>query len=303
MTSRKTTSRKTGDGRRETKLPVRLPSTVYRLPALVFFLVSATAASQTSGAQIVRQPKPVYPEGASKGLRQGNVNLIGRIDTKGRVQDLRYVGSTLEVFIDSALAAVKTWEFRPAMSGGKPIEIAANLALRFRLQGDKHGEIPSPMLGDLAVFPADAAGRSTAPDGFPVHRGADRKIRVEAVLDVAPDAKPRTFPITVEALSPLGNKVVVFQQNVSVKPKAAEAKIQFSAPVASNWDDGVWLLRFVVDKTEAGGGQFWLAVDPENYRFVLPGKELVTAGEKPAPPSKSAPPRRAPTKTRKTKTT
>jgi hypothetical protein len=237
-------------------------------------------------------------------LRQGNVNLIGRIDTKGRVQDLRYVGSTLEVFINSALAAVKTWEFRPAMSGGKPIEIAANLALRFRLQGDKHGEILSPMLGDLAVFPADAAGKSTAPDGFPVHRGADRKIRVEAVLDIAPDNKPRTFPVTVEALSPLGNKVVVFQQNVSVKPKAAEAKIQFSAPVASNWDDGVWLLRFVVDKTEAGGGQFWLAVDPENYRFVLPGKEMVPAGEKPATPSKSAPPRRAPTpKPRKTKTT
>lgn len=289
------------NGKRKTRKPSFL------FPVLVFPLLAAAsaAAAQTTGAQILRQPKPVYPEGASKGLRQGNVNLIGRIDTKGRVQDLRYVGSTLELFIDSAVAAVKAWEFRPAMSGGKPIEIAANLALRFRLQGEKHGEISSPMLGDLAVFPAGAAGKSTAPDGFPVHRGADPKIRVEAVLDVAPDAKPRTFPVTVEALSPLGNKVVVFQQNVSVKPKAAEAKIQFSTPVASNWDDGVWLLRFVVDKTEAGGGQFWLAVDPENYRFVLPGKPLVAAGEKPAPPSKSAPPPHAPTpaKPRKTKTT
>ncbi len=275
------------------------------LPALAFFLFSAAAAAQTAtGAQIIRQPKPVYPEGANKGLRQGNVNLIGRIDTTGRVRDLRYVGSTLEVFIASAVAAVGAWEFRPATSGGKPVEIAANLALRFRLQGDKRGEIPSPMVGDLAVFPADAAGKPTAPDGFPVHRGADRKIRVEAVLDVAPDEKPRTLPVTVEALSPLGNKVVVFQQNVSVKPKAGEAKIQFSTPVASNWDDGVWLLRFVVDKTEAGGGQFWLAVDPENYRFVLPGKPLVASGEKPAPPSGSAPPRRAPTpvKPKKAKT-
>lgn len=292
-------SRKTEDGKRKTRNPSLL------FPVLVFPLIAAAsaAAAQATGAQILRQPKPVYPEGASRGLRQGNVNLIGRIDTKGRVQDLRYVGSTLEVFIGSAVAAVKAWEFRPAMSGGKPIEIAANLALRFRLQGEKRGEIASPMIGDLAVFPADAAGKSTAPDGFPVHRGADPKIRVEAVLDVAPDAKPRTFPVTVEALSPLGNKVVVFQQNTSVKPKAGEAKIQFSTPVASNWDDGVWLLRFVVDKTEAGGGQFWLAVDPENYRFVLPGKPLVAAGEKPAPPSKSAPPPRAPTKTRKTKPT
>jgi TonB family protein len=273
------------------------------LPAFALFLFSTAAAAQTTGAQILRQPKPVYPEGASKGLRQGNVNLIGRIDTNGRVQDLRYVGSTLAVFIDPAVAAVKAWEFRPAMSGGKPIEIAANLALRFRLQGEKRGEITSPIVGDLAVFPADAAGKSTAPDGFPVHRGADPRIRVEAVLDVAPDAKPRTFPVTVEALSPLGTKAVVFQQNVSVKPKAGEAKIQFSTPVASNWDDGVWLLRFVVDKTEAGGGQFWLAVDPENYRFVLPGKALAAAGEKPATSSGPAPPPRAPTRTRKPKTT
>jgi TonB family protein len=299
------TSRKTGDGKRETKIFIRLPPAAYRLQALALFLVSTAAAAQTTGAQVLRQPKPVYPEAASKGLRQGNVNLIGRIDTKGRVQDLRYVGSTLEAFVEPAVAAVKTWEFRPAMSGGKPIEIAANLALRFRLQGEKRGEISGPILGDLAVFPADAAGKGTAPEGFPVHRGADPRIRVEAVLDVAPDAKPRTFPVTVEALSPLGSKVVVFQQNLSVKPKAGEAKIQFSTPVASNWDDGVWLLRFVVDKTEAGGGQFWLAVDPENYRFVLPGKALVAAGEKPAPSSKSAPSRRAPTpaKTGKTKTT
>jgi TonB family protein len=294
-------SRETEIGKRKTRNHSLL------FPVLVFPLLAAAsaAAAQTTGAQVVRQPKPVYPEGASKGLRQGNVNLIGRIDTKGRVQDLRYVGSTLEVFIDSAAAAVRAWEFRPAVSGGKPIEIAANFALRFRLQGEKHGEISSPMIGDLAVFPADAAGKSTAPDGFPVHRGADPKIRVEAVLDVTPEAKPRTLPVIVEALSPLGNKIVVFQQNVSIKPKTTEARIQFSTPVASNWDDGVWLLRFVVDKTEAGGGQFWLAVDPENYRFVLPGKELVAAGEKPAPPSKSSPPRRAPTpaKTGKTKTT
>jgi hypothetical protein len=136
-----------------------------------------------------------------------------------------------------------------------------------------------------------------------VHRGADPRIRVEAVLDVAPDAKPRTLPVTVEALSPLGNKAVVFQQNISVQPKGGEAKIQFSTPVPSSWDDGVWLLRFVVDKTEAGGGQFWLAVDPENYRFVLPGKALVAPGEKPATSSGPAPPPRAPTRTRKTKTT
>ena len=29
--------------------------------------------------------------------------------------------------------------------------------------------------------------------------------------------------------------------------------------------------------TEAGGGQFWLAVDPEHYQFVLPGQAIKSA--------------------------
>ena len=116
---------------------------------------------------MLRQPKPVYPEGASQGQRQGNVNLIGRIDAKGKVQDIRLVGATLEAFIDPAVAAVNAWELKPATRGGKPVEIAANIALRYRLEGAKNGVIPSPMLGDLAVFPADIKGKITAPDGFP----------------------------------------------------------------------------------------------------------------------------------------
>ena len=271
----------------------RLPSPVFRLPALVTLLVSAAALAQTTGAQLLKQPKPVYPEGASKGLRQGNVNLIGRIDTKGKVTDLRYVGSTLEIFIEPAVAAVNGWEFRPATRGGKPVEIAANIALRFRLQGEKHGEIASPMIGDLAVFPADASGRNTGLDGFPIRRGTDKKMRVEAVLDVSPEAKARSLPVTVEAISPIGNKTVMYQGTVQVKPKASEVKIPFTVPVGIDWEDGVWLLRFVADKAEAGGGQFWVAVDPEHYQFVLPGRPLSAAAEKPAvtAPSKSSPPR------------
>lgn len=251
-----------------------------RSSAVLFFFVAAAAASaQTTGAQLVKQPKPVYPEAASKGLRQGNVNLIGRIDTAGKVKDLRYVGSTLEIFLEPAVAAVNGWEFRPATRGGKPVEIAANIALRFRLQGENHGEIASPMIGDLAVYPADATGRASGPEGFPIRRGTDKKMHVEAVLDVSPDPKSRTLPLTVEAISPIGNKTAVYQASLQVKPKASEVKIPFTVPVGIDWEDGVWLLRFVADKTEAGGGQFWVAVDPEHYQFVLPGKPLIVAAK------------------------
>jgi TonB family protein len=279
-----------------------------RLAALVLLLLGsswAAAPGQTTGAVITKQTKPVYPEIASKGLRQGNVNLIGRIDAKGRVQDLRYVGSTIEAFIEPAVAAVNSWEFKPATRGGKPVEIAANIALRFRLEGDKHGEISSPILGDLSVFPADSTGRAVAPDGFPIRRATDPKMRVETVLDVSPEGKPRSVPVRVEAISPIGKKIVVFEQSVPVKAKATDVKIPFTVTVDPDWEDGVWLLRFVVDKAEAGGGQFWVAVDPEHYSFVLPGRPLTAAAEKgkrAAPAGSSAPAPARPTATpRKTR--
>jgi TonB family protein len=269
--------------------------------AALLFLAAAVAGAQSVGARLLKQPKPVYPENASKGLRQGNVNLIGKIDTKGRVRDVRFVAATLVAFVEPAVTAVGGWEFRPATRDGKPIEIAANIALRFRLDGDKRGEMPTPILGDLAVFPADASGKSTGPEGFPVKRGSDPKIRVEAVLDVSPGEKASSLPVSAEAMSPKGRKLVLFQQNVAVKAKAAEVKIPFAAAVGNDWEDGVWLLRFKVNQTDAGGGQFWLAGDPEHTVFNLPGSAIPfpqapAAGSPPAkPPRKgAAAPRRTP---------
>ena len=267
-----------------------------RLCVLALFLTASAALGQNTGAQLVKQPKPVYPDGASKGLRQGNVNLIGRIDTKGKVRDLRYVGSTIEVFIEPAVAAVNGWEFRPATKGGRPVEIAANIALRFRLEGEKRGELSSPIIGDLSVYPADGTGRAIAPDGFPIRRGTDPKIRVEAVLDVSPDPRQRTLPVKVEAISPIGKKVLVFDQSLSVKPKAADVKMSFTTSAEPDWEDGVWLLRFIVENTEAGGGQFWVAVDPDHYQFVLPGRPLQVAGQPQAAPK----PTPVPSKKKKT---
>jgi TonB family protein len=260
-----------------------------RLLGLAAFLVASAALGQNIGAQLLKQPKPEYPEGPSKGLRQGNVNLMGRIDAKGRVQDLRYVGSTLEAFIAPAVAAVQKWEFKPATHNGKPVEVAANIALRFRLEGDKRGELSSPIIGDLSVYPADASGRAIAPDGFPIRRGTDPKIRVEAVLDVNPDPRPRTIPVRVEAISPIGKKILVFDQTLSVKPKASDVKVSFTANADPDWEDGVWLLRFVAENSEAGGGQFWAAVDPDHYQFVLPGKLLGVTSQAAAPANAPAP--------------
>src|SRR5689334_23947657 len=162
--------------------------------AVVFVLVGAGAAPLLGADRAVERTHyqaPVYPDDLLKEQRQGNVLLTGRIDAQGKLGDLRVLAATDQGFIKPAAEAVRAWQFRPAMRDGRPVEIFANIGVRFRLQGDHRGIIPAPILGDLSVFPADDAGHATAPDGFPVRRGRDRSLRAEAQLDLPPNVNAR----------------------------------------------------------------------------------------------------------------
>jgi TonB family protein len=194
--------------------------------------------------------------------------LIGRIDREGNVQNLRMISASFQGFIEPALAAVRAWRFKPATRDGKPIDIAANVGVRFRLKSDKRGVIPQPILGDLPVFPADTSGNRSAPEGFPVRLGLDPKVRAEAVLDVGPQPKPRTIRVRVEATSPAGKPYILFERPVRVAAKATEVRIPVVASVGADWPEGVWILRYLVDGKDAGGGQFWLARDPSRFDFA-----------------------------------
>jgi TonB family protein len=257
----------------------RFPFSAFSFPARllvsVLFACAPPVVAQTKGAELVRQPKPVYPETLSKALRQGNVLLIGRIDTAGKVQDTKVVATSHPDFVQPALAAVRDWQFRPATRDGKPVQIAANIALRFRLDGDTRGQIPRPTLGDLAVFPADRSGNRAAPEGFPIRRGLDARMRAEAVLDVTPSDKPHAYAVQVYALSPSGRRVNLSQASVTAAARAPEIKIPLAAAVGPDWEDGIWLLRYSVDGSDAGGGQFWLAKDPGTFDFVSALKKRI----------------------------
>jgi TonB family protein len=233
-------------------------------------LASASATAQTRGATRTKYTPPVYPEDPAKKDLQGNVLLIGRIDAKGNVVDLRLVAATHQDFVAPAIEAVRAWRFEPALRDGKPIEIPLNAAARFRITGGGRGRIPLPILGDLAVFPADASGAKTAPDGFPLRKGKDPALKVEVLLDVPPSEEPRTMTVLVEAISPAGRKHAVFQPPVAIPALATEVKFSAVARVGPDWEDGVWVLRFTADGKNAGGGQFWLAKDPDTFSFALP---------------------------------
>lgn len=239
------------------------------LPALLLCL-AARASAQTRGAVETKHVDPVYPENLLKTEQQGNVLLFGRIDTHGRVQDIVVVATTHKDFSAPAVAAVRQWEFRPAMKDGKPIEIFTNVGVRFRIQNDKRGQLAEPILGDIAISPANASGKATAPEGFPIQKGKDAALRAEALLDVPPGSQARTLAVRVEALSPTGKRLPVFQPPVSVPAKATEVRIPVVVKIGDDWDEGVWLLRFTVDGSNVGGGQFWLAFDPAHFPFAVP---------------------------------
>ena len=234
----------------------------------LLFLGATGAFAQTKGAEIQKYQEAVYPETLLKGQQQGNVLLVGRIDRQGQIRDLRPLAASFPGFVDPAVAAVSAWRFKPAMRDGKPVDIAANVGVRFRVKTEKRGVIPQPILGDLPIFPADASGAKAAPEGFPIRRGIDPKLRAEAVLDVEPQPKARKLTVRAEATSPTGRPYIIFESPVAVPAKAADVHVAVVAPVGADWEEGVWMLRFLADGREAGGGQFWLARDPSRFDFA-----------------------------------
>jgi len=240
------------------------------LAPLLLAAAVATAAAADREAVRTKFVRAAYPENLSKTQQQGNVLLVGRIDARGRITDLHAVATSHRDFVTPAIEAVRQWEFKPAIRDGKPIEVFANVGVRFRISDEKRGDIPSPILGDIAISPADASGGKTAPEGFPLRRGLDGALRAEVLLDVPPRPETRTMTVRVEAISPRGRHVPVFQPPVAVPAKAQEIRIPVVARIGADWEEGVWMLRFIVNGVSAGGGQFWLAADPAHFSFVIP---------------------------------
>ena len=235
-------------------------------------LSAAGVFAQTRGAELTREQKPVYPETLSKAVAQGNVVLIGRIDKSGSVQDVKAVWTTHEQLVEPTLTAVRAWVFRPALKDGKPVEIAANIVFPFRIRDEKGKtsgrELPGPALSELAIFPADSGGRKTAPEGFALRAAPGSRALVECAIDVPALAAGRKVALRAEAVSPTGRRFPVFEEVRALKPREGQVRATFSVPIGADWEDGIWMIRFRVDKRAAGTGQFWLARDPDHYDFA-----------------------------------
>jgi TonB family protein len=110
----------------------------------IAFCVLLAAAFATHGAEpslAVRPPKlilkvihyPVYPAEALTRHQGGTVIVSFMVDVNGIVHDVHVVESTpAGVFDASALAAVKSWVYKPpALEDGKPVAAHAQVKIRF----------------------------------------------------------------------------------------------------------------------------------------------------------------------------
>lgn len=78
--------------------------------------------------------QPDYPASELRADREGVVVLRIRIGVDGRVKSVEQVSATSSAFFEAARRhALARWRFRPATSGGIPVETDRRMTLRFRI--------------------------------------------------------------------------------------------------------------------------------------------------------------------------
>jgi periplasmic protein TonB len=78
--------------------------------------------------------QPSYTEIARKARIQGTVIVQAIIDKRGEVTNVEVLKGLPMGLTESAVDAIKTWKFKPATLGGKPVDVYYNLTVTFKLQ-------------------------------------------------------------------------------------------------------------------------------------------------------------------------
>jgi periplasmic protein TonB len=82
---------------------------------------------------LVYRVEPEYSDEARKAKFQGTVVLEVIIDARGFARDIRVVRPLGLGLDQKAIDAVQKWKFKPGMKDGKPVNVAAQIEVNFRL--------------------------------------------------------------------------------------------------------------------------------------------------------------------------
>jgi periplasmic protein TonB len=83
-------------------------------------------------ASLVQKVTPVYPPIAKTAHVSGTVVLHAIIAKNGMIQQLQFVSGP-PLLMQSAMAAVKQWRYRPTMLNGQPVEVDTTIDVVFSL--------------------------------------------------------------------------------------------------------------------------------------------------------------------------
>jgi periplasmic protein TonB len=83
-------------------------------------------------AQLITRIEPRYPPIAIQIHREGRVELHALISTEGRIESLEVISGD-PLFIQSALAAVHEWRYRPTILNGHPVEVDTLITVIYTL--------------------------------------------------------------------------------------------------------------------------------------------------------------------------
>jgi len=113
-----------------------LPVSVGAQVDVVFSLRSANAVRMGAGmspSTVLQRVEPQYTDEARRTRLSGTVVLQAVIKSDGTVDVLRVVRGLPLGLTDSAIEAIKQWQFRPGQKDGQNADIALNIEVNFNI--------------------------------------------------------------------------------------------------------------------------------------------------------------------------
>jgi TonB family protein len=86
-----------------------------------------------SAPKVLYNPDPEYSEEARKAKHQGSCTLALIVGPDGKTRDIKVLRSLGLGLDEKAIEAVSTWKFEPAQKDGRPVAVAINVEVQFRL--------------------------------------------------------------------------------------------------------------------------------------------------------------------------
>jgi protein TonB len=83
-------------------------------------------------ANLVRQPKPLYPPLAKAARVQGTVRFTATISKEGKIDNLALVSGP-PLLVQAAMEAVRQWEYKPTLLNGEAVEVITTIDVNFTL--------------------------------------------------------------------------------------------------------------------------------------------------------------------------